>query len=71
MIIKVIYQLVVWTLDIQFKDILVEHFSSHQFGVTMLGRCETMVHGVKVILYLHPGWVVLHVDVRNKFNLVS
>jgi hypothetical protein len=68
---KMIYQLVIHTLAIQLTDIFAEHFNSHQFGVTMLGGCETLVHGVRVILNLHLEQVVLHVDVRNKFNLVS
>jgi len=58
------------SLVIQFKDTFVKYFSSHQFGVTMLGGCKTMVHGVKATLNLQPKWVVLHVDVRNAFNLV-
>jgi hypothetical protein len=32
--------------------------------------CKTMVHGVKIMLGLHLEWVLLHVDVRNTFNLV-
>jgi hypothetical protein len=38
----------------------------------MLSGCEIMVHGVKIMLDLHPEWVVvLQVDVQNIFNLVS
>jgi hypothetical protein len=59
MIKEVIYQLVVCTLAIQFKDIFAEHFRPHQFGVAMLGGCKIMVHGVRVMLDLHPEWVVL------------
>ncbi len=58
-----IYWLVACTLVIIFKDTFVEHFSPHDFGVAMLGRCEIMVHGVRAMLDLHLEWVVLHVDV--------
>jgi hypothetical protein len=46
-------------------------FNLHQFGVAMVGRCETMVHGVKAMLNLHPEWVVLQMDIQNMFYLVS
>jgi hypothetical protein len=36
----------------------------------MVGECETMVHGVEVMLNLHLEWVVLHMDVQNMFNSV-
>jgi hypothetical protein len=56
---EVIYQLIAHTLAIQFKNTFAEHFSPHQFGVAMLGGCEIMVHGVRVMLDLHLEWVVL------------
>jgi hypothetical protein len=37
----------------------------------MSGKCETMIHGVKIMLDLHLEWVVLQVDVQNTFNLLS
>jgi hypothetical protein len=46
MINEVTYHLIAHTLATQFRDILIEHFSPHQFGVTTCGKCETMVHGV-------------------------
>jgi hypothetical protein len=67
---EVIYQLVTHTLAIQFTNTFVEHFSPHQFGVGILGGCETMVHGVGTRLDIHSEWVVLHVDVQNVFNSV-
>ncbi len=36
----------------------------------MSGGCETMVHGVRAMLDLHPKWVILQVDVWNPFNLI-
>jgi hypothetical protein len=51
----VTYHLIIHTLAIQFKDTLVEHFSLHQFGVMIFGRCETMVDGVQTMLNLHPN----------------
>jgi len=36
----------------------------------MLGKGKTMVLGVRAMLDLHLEWVVLHVNVRNVFNLV-
>jgi hypothetical protein len=29
-----------------------------------------MVHGIRVMLNLHPNWVVLQMDVHNAFNLM-
>ncbi len=48
-----------------------KHFSLHQVGVMIRDGCETMVHGVQMMLDLHPNWVVLQVDVHNAFNSVS
>jgi hypothetical protein len=59
MIGKVIYWLISYTLTIQFKDAFVKHFSQHKFGVATLGKCEIIDHGVKIMLDLHPEWVVL------------
>ncbi len=56
---EVTYCLVVHTLTIQFKDTIVKHFSPHQFGVVIHDGCETMIHGVRVMLDLHVNWVVL------------
>jgi hypothetical protein len=67
----VIYHLVICILVIQFRDTLVTHCNPHQFHVTTHGECETMVHGVEMMLNLHPDWVVLQVDVRNAFNSMS
>jgi hypothetical protein len=49
----------------------VKHFSLHKVGVMIRDGCETMVHGVQMMLDLHPNWVVLQVDVHNAFNSVS
>jgi hypothetical protein len=68
---EVIYDLVAHTLAIKFKNTFMEHFIPRQFGVTICGRCKIMVHGVRMMLNLHPNWVVLHVDVFNAFYLVS
>jgi len=38
---EVTYRLIAHILAIQFKDILAEHFNSHQFGVVTYGGCET------------------------------
>ncbi len=67
---EVTYPLIACTLVIYFIDIFTEHFSLHQFGVTICGGCDTMVYGVWVMLDLHPYWMVLHVDVRNAFYAV-
>jgi hypothetical protein len=48
-----------------------EHFSPHQFGVTIHDESEIMVHGVWAMSHLHLDWVVLQVDVHNAFNLMS
>jgi hypothetical protein len=55
---KVIYWLITCTLVILIKDTFVDHVLIH----TNLGwQCwvKTMVHGVRVMLDLHPKWVVL------------
>ncbi len=53
------YCLVARILAIQFKNISGEHFSFHQFGVTICDGCEIVVHGVQTVLDLHLNWVVL------------
>ncbi len=68
---EVTYRLIVCTLVIQFKNILVKHFSLHQFSVMTHDRCEIMVHGNWMMLDLDPNWVVLWMDVHNAFNLMS
>lgn len=35
------------------------------------GGCESVVHGLRVILDIHPDWAVIQVDVANAFNFVS
>jgi len=59
MIDEVNYHLVARTLIIQFKDILMKHFSLHQSSVTTCGKCEAVVHIIWMMLNLHPDWVVL------------
>ncbi len=44
MIGEVTYHLVAHILAIQFGNILMKHFSLHQFGVMTLGKCEIVVH---------------------------
>jgi len=56
----VTYHLVAHTLSIQFKDILVEHFSPHWFGVRTCGECEIVVHGTQMMLDLHLDWLLLY-----------
>jgi len=43
---EVTYCLVARTLAIQSRDILMEHFNLHQFGVAICGGCEIVVHGI-------------------------
>ncbi|KAL2608814.1 hypothetical protein R1flu_027387 [Riccia fluitans] len=68
---EVLYRLVVVTLGFKFWEALVDHFSPLQFGVAMRGGCETIIHGLRTTLDLHPDWVVLQVDIQNAFNTVS
>ncbi|KAL2624441.1 hypothetical protein R1flu_008686 [Riccia fluitans] len=37
----------------------------------MRGGCKTIIHGLHATLDLHPDWVVLQVDIQNKFNTIS
>jgi len=53
---EVIYQLVIRTLAIQFKNTFAKHFSLHLFGVATLGKCKTMVHAVRAMLDLCSEW---------------
>ncbi len=66
-----IYQLVVHTSVIQFKDTFAKYFSPHQFGVATSCECDTMVHEVKTMLNLHSKWVVIQMDIQNTFNSIS
>jgi hypothetical protein len=59
MINVVTYHLVAHILAIEFRNILVHHFSPHQFGVVTCGGCEIVVHDDQVMLDLHSHWVVL------------
>jgi len=52
---EVTCHLIAYTLAIQFRDTFIEHFSLHQFGVMICGRCETVVHGVRAMLNLLPN----------------
>jgi hypothetical protein len=40
------YHLIARTLVIQFRDTFAKHFNPHQFGLTIHGECEIIVHGV-------------------------
>ncbi len=62
---KSLYQL---TSCLQFNETFLTHFSPHQFGIAIKGGCETVIHGIKCTLYLHPNWVVLKLDMANAFN---
>ncbi len=55
----------------QFHDVFTLHFLPHQFGVVVKDECEDVVHGVQIILDIHPNWVVLHVDIMNAFRSIS
>jgi hypothetical protein len=46
MISEVTYHLIAYILVIQFKNTLIQHFSPHQFGVTIHVEYQTMVHGI-------------------------
>jgi hypothetical protein len=47
------------------------HLLAHQFGVLIRGGFKAMVHGIRVVLNVHPNSVVLQVDVENTFNSIS
>ncbi|KAL2608417.1 hypothetical protein R1flu_026990 [Riccia fluitans] len=68
---EILYRLVARTLGFQFQEALADHFSPLQFGVAMRGGCETIIHGLRATLDLHPDWVVLQVDIQKAFNIVS
>jgi hypothetical protein len=55
MISEVTYRSVARTSATQFWETIVEHFNPHQFGVVICDRCETLVHGVRMVLDLHPN----------------
>ncbi|KAL2614144.1 hypothetical protein R1flu_025836 [Riccia fluitans] len=68
---EVLYLLVARTLGFQCREALVDHFSHLQFDVATCGGCETIIHGLRATLDLHPNWIVLQVDIQNAFNIVS
>ena len=39
-----------------------------QLGVFTSSGCEQVIHEINLALQLNPGYVVLHVDVKNAFN---
>jgi hypothetical protein len=47
------------------------HLFAHQFAVVVRGGFKVMVHDIQIVLNAHPNWVVLQVDVVNKFNFIS
>jgi hypothetical protein len=67
---EVLCQLVNKVLCFQLWDVFSFHLSFHQFGVVIKGRCEVVVHIIRVVLNVHPDWVVLQVDVVNIFNFM-
>jgi hypothetical protein len=50
---KILYQLMSYTLCLQFQNAFVTHFSPHQFGIVTKGGCETTIHGIRCILDIH------------------
>ncbi len=64
------YWLVCKALCLQFWDVLFFHLSLHQFGVIVSDGCEVVVHGIRIVLDVHPDWVLLQVDVTNAFNII-
>jgi hypothetical protein len=60
---EVLYQLVNKTLFLQFCDTFFIHLLFHHFSMANKGRCEAVVHGIWIILNIHPNWVVLHANV--------
>jgi hypothetical protein len=67
---KVFYQLVNNTLCFQLHDVFSSHMSPRQFGMAARGKCEVVVHDIRVALDVHLDWVVLQVDVANTFNSI-
>ncbi|KAL2649352.1 hypothetical protein R1flu_017480 [Riccia fluitans] len=68
---EILYRLVASSLGFQFWEALADHFSPLQFGVATRGGCETIIHGLRATLDVHPDCVILQVDIRNAFNTVS
>jgi len=50
---ETLYRLANYELCFQFCNAFVTHFSMHQFGITTMGGCETIIHGMKCALNLH------------------
>ncbi|KAL2643392.1 hypothetical protein R1flu_010979 [Riccia fluitans] len=51
-------RLVARSLSLQFRATFSDHFEPWQFGVATRGGCETIVHGLRATLDLHPDWVL-------------
>jgi hypothetical protein len=50
-----LYQFTSCILCLQFCDAFATQFSSHQFKVATKGGCETIIHGIRSTLDLHPN----------------
>jgi hypothetical protein len=55
MISEVTYRSVARTPTTKFREIIAEHLNPHQFNVVIRDRCETLVHGIRMVLDLHPN----------------
>jgi hypothetical protein len=68
---EMLYRLTIHALCLQFRNAFATHFFPHQFGIATKGGCETIIHGIRCTLDLHPNWVVFQLNMTNAFNLVS
>ena len=53
------------------KEKLPGTFFPVQFGVSMPGGAENIVHGIRNLLSEHPDWALVSLDLTNAFNSVS
>lgn len=47
-----------------------KHLSPHKFGVSTFKSCEIILFDIRILLDLHPNWVVMQIDIENAFNSV-
>ncbi len=65
---EMLYRLTSHTLCLQFCDVFATHFSPHQFKISIKGGYETIIHGIRCALDLHPNWVVIQLNMVNVSN---
>jgi hypothetical protein len=68
---KVFFRFISCSIVLQLQRLFQKHLSPHQFGISTLGACETILFGIRALFNLHLDWILMQVDVETVFNSVS